>query len=595
MKHYLPLGIFAPLLLFHLIAITGYCIAFEHSLAMVPLHMLVVTLFYGVFVNLALFLLRAGSSPLFEVLARSMIFTAVLLVVTAYLANIISSYFWSQPMFRSLLWSNIGMVVEFVGVYAGHISEIKKSFPILFNYLLYGSLGFMVSMIVVLVLTALVYRHLHHPVYKQKKNAWHFLLLSQVSLFVLLGTKFLYAESGMRSEILMNTYLSGGHKVYNDPYRQVKADKERVQFESWQPGDHNGQNLVLIIVDALRGSFYIEKNPRPPFIEGMINSGKFQWIKEVYSVCPYSICGIMGVLGSKDFAGLHVDNIQISEPLNMAGYKTWSVFSGHPNWYGFKDMYSKNFDVYLTADETGHTLLDDDIVKDTLPDLDLASDQPFFLFIRLMSTHEFGLRHKKYFGIGTEDYTGRLLQADDYLKDIFRELENKGVLHNTTVLITGDHGEGINEKFEYGHNLSLYRSQVHVPILIYDEEVKYPQTSMASTMDAAPTLLDRAGINLPEVWLGRSLLDPGPEERILYLNKDGGANQKPRMRGLIYKKGNLRYKYLIAGGKGLSMDSREELYDMNNDIDEHHNVIETVDPVLVNKLRELFDEYFNGI
>ena len=49
---------------------------------------------------------------------------------------------------------------------------------------------------------------------------------------------------------------------------------------------------------------------------------------------------------------------------------------------------------------------------------------------------------------------------------LFDELERRGVLENTLVIVTSDHGEELGEHGLFGHGRSLYRPELHVPLLI---------------------------------------------------------------------------------------------------------------------------------
>ena len=47
-----------------------------------------------------------------------------------------------------------------------------------------------------------------------------------------------------------------------------------------------------------------------------------------------------------------------------------------------------------------------------------------------------------------------------------RELDSKGLLENTLVVVTADHGELIGERGEFGHGQSLHHEVVNVPLLV---------------------------------------------------------------------------------------------------------------------------------
>ena len=63
-------------------------------------------------------------------------------------------------------------------------------------------------------------------------------------------------------------------------------------------------------------------------------------------------------------------------------------------------------------------------------------------------------------------YDDCLAYLDEQLGRLFDELERRGQLANTLVIVTADHGEHLGEHQIYGHGQSLYRPEVHVPLLI---------------------------------------------------------------------------------------------------------------------------------
>ena len=83
-------------------------------------------------------------------------------------------------------------------------------------------------------------------------------------------------------------------------------------------------------------------------------------------------------------------------------------------------------------------------------------------------------------GVGRQDdiAAGRLLELaedsydncvaylDEQLGELIRELLRRGVLEHTLVIVTADHGEGMGEHDLFDHGESLYRAEIHVPLLI---------------------------------------------------------------------------------------------------------------------------------
>ena len=66
-----------------------------------------------------------------------------------------------------------------------------------------------------------------------------------------------------------------------------------------------------------------------------------------------------------------------------------------------------------------------------------------------------------------DSYDNCIAYLDDQLGRLFAELDRRGLLDNTLVIVTSDHGEQFNEHHLFGHGNSLYGSLIHVPLLIF--------------------------------------------------------------------------------------------------------------------------------
>jgi arylsulfatase A-like enzyme len=66
----------------------------------------------------------------------------------------------------------------------------------------------------------------------------------------------------------------------------------------------------------------------------------------------------------------------------------------------------------------------------------------------------------------SDAYDDCLTYLDSQIGKLIDELERRGVLDNTLVIITADHGEELGEHRLYGHGQSLYSQELHVPLMI---------------------------------------------------------------------------------------------------------------------------------
>jgi arylsulfatase A-like enzyme len=66
-------------------------------------------------------------------------------------------------------------------------------------------------------------------------------------------------------------------------------------------------------------------------------------------------------------------------------------------------------------------------------------------------------------------YDASIAYVDSQIHSLLEELRRRGVLKDTIVVITSDHGEEFEEHGFYSHGNALYRELVHVPLLVWSE------------------------------------------------------------------------------------------------------------------------------
>lgn len=94
-----------------------------------------------------------------------------------------------------------------------------------------------------------------------------------------------------------------------------------------------------------------------------------------------------------------------------------------------------------------------------------------------------------------DQYDGAIAYLDEQLGRLFDELAARGVLENTIIVVTADHGEEFGEHGIYDHGNTLYRPAVHVPLLVVAPGRVPPQrivTRPVSLRDLPHTLAELA-------------------------------------------------------------------------------------------------------
>lgn len=158
--------------------------------------------------------------------------------------------------------------------------------------------------------------------------------------------------------------------------------------------------------------------------------------------------------------------------------------------------------------------------------LEQHRDRPFYLYIHTMECHELWTPRPQAcpYEVPTpfdqvyrdpenafppDRYDGSILYADYNFKRVRDKLEELGLLQNTLIIFTSDHGFALGERSEWAHGRDPYQDQIHVPLIM-----SWPAGGIGSAVlsdqvqlaDLAPTLLDLLKLPIPEIYQGTSLL-----------------------------------------------------------------------------------------
>ena len=97
-------------------------------------------------------------------------------------------------------------------------------------------------------------------------------------------------------------------------------------------------------------------------------------------------------------------------------------------------------------------------------------------------------------------HDGDIRTLDEETGRLFAWLEEKGLLEDSLVILTSDHGDNLGEHGEFGHRLSVHEPLLRVPLVIRWPDGRGAGTvepAMASLMDLHPTILEAAGLAVP--------------------------------------------------------------------------------------------------
>ena len=170
-------------------------------------------------------------------------------------------------------------------------------------------------------------------------------------------------------------------------------------------------------------------------------------------------------------------------------------------------------------------------------------------------------------------YDSKLHAADAGLSTFLAQLDSRGLLNNTIIVLVADHGEEIYEHGGIDHGQSLYDELIHVPLIIDVPGASEGKVinAQVSTMDIAPTVLSLVGIKTDPVFAsqleGKNLVP--------FMTGDTTAGHdvfiETDYRDFTHKRAVRTadgWVYIITLENG-----KEELYNLNVDPGEKQNLI----------------------
>ena len=168
-------------------------------------------------------------------------------------------------------------------------------------------------------------------------------------------------------------------------------------------------------------------------------------------------------------------------------------------------------------------------------------------------------------------YEIHVREVDTYTEEIFASMEKLGVLKDSVVIITNDHGDEFNEHGGLSHDDKMYSELIDIPLLIYGAGTTGACDKLVSNVDIPPTIISLFGLEPVEEFKGHPLLpiENYPRrgcfgEAIDQRSKRGGDIEKD---SYFYREEDLKIIYRA------NLD-RWEMYDLKEDPQELNNIVD---------------------
>lgn len=145
-------------------------------------------------------------------------------------------------------------------------------------------------------------------------------------------------------------------------------------------------------------------------------------------------------------------------------------------------------------------------------------------------------------------YDAEVAWVDAAVGKLLTGLEARGLLADTLVVVTSDHGEAFGERGRIQHGHAPYRELTHVPLILRPPagwRPFVPVDEPVGLVDLMPTLLDLLGLEVPASCQGRSLAPALRGETLPPLPQyaQGAGAMAARSRGLtLLYRGEDRYE-----------------------------------------------------
>jgi len=381
------------------------------------------------------------------------------------------------------------------------------------------------------------------------------------------------------------------------------------------------KNVILLTIDALRKDAlgcYGNQSRLAPFVDSL--QDKYIRFIRGQTTGPYTQASFPGLLTSSYYLeygkpkGLSPKRTLISEPLQEAGIVT-AGFHSNPYISDFLG-WNRGWDVFYDSmeDEVEPRIpyIRGNIINTKVSNW-LSSHtkggeyKPFFLWLHYMDIHEPYMPEKKYIDmvdpsvtISQDEmydmfentllkrdipdlrkvallkklYDVHVREVDTYVQEFFAILEKLGILKDSVIIITNDHGDEFNEHGGLSHDDKMYSELIDMPLLIYEPTKDKGEVcdTLVSNIDIPPTIIYLFGLEPVAGFEGHSLL---PLEDYPQKGVFGEAIDQKSQRGgdidkdvYFYREENLKIIYRA------NLDTWE-MYDLNKDPKELNNIVNT--------------------
>jgi len=339
-------------------------------------------------------------------------------------------------------------------------------------------------------------------------------------------------------------------------------------------------NVLFLLIDTLRaerlGSYGYERATSPILDELARRGVRFgrhiaqsSWTKtSMASLWTGLYPGRAGVLRFNDV--LSEDAELPAELLRSAGFRTAGLYRN--GWVSPYFGFGQGFEIYdkpigsaipASARRENPTLenvgTDLQVVDSGLEFMRVHQAGRWLLYMHLMDLHEYvyDLDSARFGSDNAGLYDNSVLRINNVIGGLLQEMQRRGYLDNTLVVIAADHGEAFGERGFEGHARAVYPETTVVPFILsfpFRLEPGIVVASASQNIDIWPTLLDLLGLpdlpdsdgrsRVPEIVAaarGEKLPDGNDDAAYAYLDQNWGRASAPPSPSIAVEQGEYRF------------------------------------------------------
>jgi arylsulfatase A-like enzyme len=411
----------------------------------------------------------------------------------------------------------------------------------------------------------------------------------------------------------------------------VVPGPERSAEKVWQMvvRKHHGPkpNVLLITLESISANhvgFAGYDRDVTPNIDALARKGV--WVNRVWTTATHSNYAQMAILSSlfprrrntlEMYRYLSYPRFLFHDLFHQLNYKTATISSQDESWQGMKRFEQTKTPVYFWNSpdfggnhiDTGseQVVPDESTVNQAISWIKKQSAQPWAMYINLQMTHfpykipddaerpfqpeiptgvfNFLYYSKEELPVVINHYDNALHYVDKQVGKLTHFLSEAGLLDNTLLVITSDHGEAFYEHGLVTHGKTLFEEESRVPLIFHwPKKLEAKQIDgNYSHLDILPSLSTLLELPLHPSFQGKSIFQKstkGLQHPAVFFN----------IQGIRFEEGVVCYPWkLVFDQKGQSY----RLFNLKSDPKEQHNVqdqfpnvFHTLQPILYSQMHE---------